>query len=74
MVDDWADYFSLLLLVPVFYWMRMSAYKEELIEPRENSFSERSVLIILPMKNEISNVKRKLLSVIDEIQPTNTWT
>ena len=60
--------FFLLLLVPFYYWIRINAYKEVIPETEENSYSEKKISVILPMRNEVSNVERKLLSIIDEIR------
>ena len=59
--------FSLLLLVPVFYWIMINTSKPSTPELKDISFTEKKISVILPMRNEISNVERKLSSMIDEI-------
>ena len=61
--------FSLLLLVPVFYWILINTTKPNTPEIKEISFAEKKICVILPMRNEISNVDRKLSSIIGEILP-----
>ena len=58
-----------LMLIPVFYWFRMQKeiLQEELSSIDEENYSR--VLIILPMRNEIKNVERKITSIISEILP-----
>ncbi len=61
--------FSLLLLVPVFYWILINSSKTSTLEIKEISFAEKKICVILPMRNEITNVDRKLSSMIGEILP-----
>ena len=61
--------FSLLLLVPVFYWIMINSSKPSTPEIKEVSLAEKKICVILPMRNEISNVERKLSSMIREILP-----
>ena len=61
--------FSLLLLVPVFYWIMINSSKPSTPEIKEVSLAEKKICVILPMRNEISNVERKLSSMIGEILP-----
>ena len=61
--------FSLLLLVPVFYWIMINSSKPSTPEINEVSLAEKKICVILPMRNEISNVERKLCSMIREILP-----
>ena len=61
--------FSLLLLVPVFYWIMINSSKSSTPEIKEVSLAEKKICVILPMRNEISNVERKLSSMIREILP-----
>ncbi len=61
-----------LMLIPVYYW-----YKMRKIIPREDlvGFDEDDdsrIHIILPMRNEIKNVERKISSIISEILPHKT--
>ena len=61
--------FSLLLLVPVLYWIMINSSKPSIPEINEVSIAEKKICVILPMRNEISNVERKLSSMIREILP-----
>ena len=61
-----------LMLIPVYYWykMRKITPQEDLVEFDEDDNSR--IHIILPMRNEIKNVERKISSIISEILPHKT--
>jgi cellulose synthase/poly-beta-1,6-N-acetylglucosamine synthase-like glycosyltransferase len=63
---------SVLMLIPVYYWFKMRKIipREDLVGFDEDDDSR--IHIILPMRNEIKNVERKISSIISEILPHKT--
>jgi len=59
--------FSLLIMVPIFYWLKMKVISNDLQRPIAHRLPEKKICVILPMRNENSNVERKLGSIIMEI-------
>jgi len=61
-----------LMLIPVYYWYKMRKIipQEDLVGFDEGDNSR--IHIILPMRNEIKNVERKISSIISEILPHKT--
>ena len=59
----------LIILKPVFYYMKIkySIYPENKNEVNDSVTSVKSISVILPMRNESKNVRRKLESIIPEI-------
>ena len=60
---------SIIMIMPALYWFKM---REEIFEGSPEKNSEKNDLkihIILPMRNEITNVERKISSIISEILP-----
>ena len=60
---------SILIMVPIFYWFSMKIFSGGRVFSQNMLLIERRICVILPMRNEISNVERKLTGVIDEILP-----
>ena len=58
---------STLIMVPIFYWLKMKIRSNDLQMERVSRLSEGKICVILPMRNESSNVERKLESIILEI-------
>ena len=58
---------SIMILVPVIYWVVIKRVVVEDPPPIDQNLSMGNICVILPMRNEISNVERKLAEVIDEI-------
>lgn len=56
-----------LISLPWIYWIRMSFATMDESLSKDDSLNRASVAIILPMRNEENNVKRKLESIISEI-------
>jgi cellulose synthase/poly-beta-1,6-N-acetylglucosamine synthase-like glycosyltransferase len=61
--------FFLLIMVPIFYWFSMKIFSNDGVFSQNMSLVERRICVILPMRNEITNVERKLSGIIDEILP-----
>lgn len=60
---------TVLMLIPVFYWFRMRKGIPEEGLVLLDKFTDSRIHVILPMRNEIKNVERKISSVISEILP-----
>ena len=58
-----------LMFIPAFYWfkMRKEIPSQDLCLIEEES--DQRILVILPMRNEVKNVERKITSIISEILP-----
>ena len=56
-----------MLFIPLIYWYRLNKNNSELEDLIDVNYSKSYVSIILPMRNEAVNVKRKLLTIIPEI-------
>ena len=61
--------FSLLLLIPIFYWSMMKIVKQNPSQQDKNGVANKKICVVLPMRNESSNVERKLSSILEEILP-----
>ena len=55
------------LSLPIFYWIRMNIFSAKGASIKESVIADSEIVVILPMKNEITNVERKISSVIPEI-------
>lgn len=60
---------SILIMVPISYWISMKIIGVNGEINKNMPLIERKICVILPMRNEISNVERKLTGVLDEILP-----
>jgi len=60
---------SILIIVPIFYWSSLKIFSKDLRMSIEQSLPKKKICVILPMRNESSNVERKLSSIINEILP-----
>ena len=60
---------SILIMVPIFYWFSMKIFSSDAVFSQNMPLIERRICVILPMRNEITNVERKLTEIIDEILP-----
>jgi len=61
--------FSLLIIVPVFYWISIKISNSESALPENLVPGKKRISVILPMRNEITNVERKISEIMDEILP-----
>ena len=61
--------FSIPIIIPIFYWLSLKIFRIDESNASNLSLDEEEICIILPMRNEVSNVERKLDSIIDEILP-----
>jgi cellulose synthase/poly-beta-1,6-N-acetylglucosamine synthase-like glycosyltransferase len=61
--------FSLLIMVPIFYWFSMKISNSDSALPENLIPSQKRISVILPMRNEITNVERKISEILDEILP-----
>lgn len=61
--------FSILIIVPIFYWFSMRIFSGGGSGSQNLPITERRICLILPMRNEITNVERKLTGIIEEILP-----
>ena len=61
--------FSLLIMIPIFYWFSIKISNPE-SSLKENPIpGQKRISVILPMRNELTNVERKLAEIMDEILP-----
>ncbi len=68
-LEDAQIAFSFLIMVPTFYWFSMKIFSFDATLPELMTLTEKRICVILPMRNEISNVERKLSEIIEEILP-----
>jgi len=61
--------YSILMMVPIFYWFSLKVFSGEQSVSQNLPITERRICLILPMRNEIANVERKLTGIIEEILP-----
>jgi cellulose synthase/poly-beta-1,6-N-acetylglucosamine synthase-like glycosyltransferase len=61
--------FSLLMMPPILYWISMKISKVESVFSKNLESKERRISIILPMRNEVTNVERKISEILNEILP-----
>ena len=66
-LEDVQRIILLLFLLPVGYWVFLSLFPGKYDHSFEPLKKEKQISIILPMRNEIKNVKRKLRSIISEV-------
>ena len=61
--------FSLLIMVPILYWFSMKISNSDSELPENLIPGQKRISVILPMRNEITNVERKISDILDEILP-----
>ena len=61
--------FSLLIMVPILYWFSMKISNSDSELPENLIPSQKRISVILPMRNEITIVERKISDILDEILP-----
>jgi len=54
--------------IPLFYWVFLLKFKPYEPNKEFNNLLDYSICILLPMRNEASNAKRKIIEVVDEIK------
>ena len=58
---------SLLILIPVLYWVKMKIFQKPREYNEDTHSTDSTMSLILPMRNESTNVIRKLNSILSEI-------